>query len=196
MPSSVRVDGVDQLKVLARDLRRAGRTDLKIEFKKEINRFARDNSIKDKIHDSAMEMLPSGGGHKRKPRVRGKRKDGKPRVPRKRSKTRPLPLNKYVAKAKVKVAANLGGRNIGVAIIGSQSKKGKKVDLEGINSGTVRHKTFGRKPWHSQSVPPGFFDKPIEGPIAENFRRHIWAAVNNIRRQLESGAGRGGNRAA
>ena len=68
MPSSVRVDGVDQLKVLARDLRRAGRTDLKIEFKKEINRFARDNSIKEKIHDSAMEMLPSGGGHKRRER--------------------------------------------------------------------------------------------------------------------------------
>lgn len=184
--------GTDQLRVLGKELQRAGRKDLKIEFIKQVNREARDRNVKGMIAESAREMLPSTGGHKRSPRPAGKRKDGKPRRPRQRSRKKPMPLNEFVAKAGVKVKTTLSGRNIGVRVMG---KKGK-TDLESINRGRVYHPTFGHKPKVVQHVTPGFFDKPLEGEFADDFRRAILRAVNNIRHQLQSGGSGSGKAAA
>lgn len=176
--------GAADLKALARDLNKAGRGDLKVQFKKRVNRHVRDNRVRELVADSAMRTLPSGGGYERVPRASGRRQDGTPRVPRRRSRTRRTSLAEYVAKARVKVSTNLGGRNLGVSITGTRSSGGKKVDLDGINDGQVRHPTFGRRPWRTQRVQPGFFDKPLRGRVADDFRRAVTEAVGDIRRQL------------
>lgn len=179
-----RVADADALKALARDLNKAGRGDLKVALKKRVNRHVRDNRVRELVADSALKTLPSGGGHERGPRKTGRRQDGSPRVPRRRSRNRPTSLAEYVAKARVKVATNLGGRNLGVTITGTRSAGGKKVDLDGINDGSVRHPTFGRRPWRTQRVRPGFFDRPLKGRVADDFRRAVTDAVGDIRRQL------------
>ncbi len=196
MPADIRIAGVEAMRVLARELDRAGQSGLKVELKKEVQRFVRDNGIREAVAESAMDLLPGDGGHVRKPAPRGKRKDGTPRKARPRSERRSrksVPLNKLIARAKVKTVANFRGRMVGVYVVGSQSKQGKKRDLEAINRGVVRHPTFGRKPWQAQKVTPGFFDKPLEGEVANDFRRHIFRAINNIRKQITSS---GGGRAA
>ncbi len=198
MPSDFRVGNAGALRVLGRDLQRAGRKDLKVELKKEVQRFTRDNGIKKAVAQSAREMLPGDGGHVRVPPPRGRRKDGKPRKARPRSdrkSRKSVPLNELVARARIKTVANFSGKFVGVAIIGSQSKQGKKRDLEGINAGTIRHPTFGRKPWTAQRVQAGYFDKPLEGEVSNNFKRHVFRAVNEIRRQLGAGGAAGGRAA-
>lgn len=198
MVADVRVAGVQAMRALAKELERAGRSDLKVEMKKEAQRFVRDNRIREAIADSAMDTLPGGGGHVREPAPRGKRKDGTPRVARPRSDRRArksVPLNKLIAGAKVKTTANFRGRQVGVYVVGSQSKKGKKRDLESINRGVVRHLTYGRRPWRAQRVKPGFFDRPLEGQVARDFGQHMFRAINNIRRQI-TGSTAGGRRVA
>ncbi len=198
MPSDFRVGNADALRVLAKELQRAGRSDLKVELKKEVQRFTRDRGIKQAVAESAREMLPGDGGYVRKPTARGLRKDGTPRKARPRSERKSrksVPLNELVARARIKTVANFSGKFVGVAIIGSQSKQGKKRDLEGINAGMVRHPTFGRKPWVAQRVKPGFFDKPLEGEVSDSFKRHVFRAVNEVRRKLGAGSSAGGRAA-
>lgn len=36
------------------------------------------------------------------------------------------------------------------------------VSLDGINEGRLSHPVFGRGPFVSQNVPPGYFEKPIQ----------------------------------
>lgn len=187
MPADIRVAGVDAMKVLARELEKAGRSDLKVEMKKEAQRFVRDNRIREAIADSAMDTLPGGGGHVRQGRSKRPRSDRRAR--------QSVPLNKLISRAKVKTTANFRGRQVGVYVVGSQTKKGKKRDLESINKGLVRHPTFGRKPWKAQRVKPGFFDRPLEGQVARDFGQHMFRAINNIRRQV-TGGGTGGRRVA
>lgn len=197
MAADIRVAGVEAMKLLAKELEKAGRRDLKVELKKEAQRFTRDNRIREDIAESARDTLPGGGGFVRKPRRRGKRRDGTPRVGRPRSSRKarkPKPLNEVVAKAKVKTVANFSGRRVGVYITGSQAKKGGRLDLNSINKGKVRHPTFGHGPMVFQRVQPGYFDRPLEGEVADRFRRHVLAAINTIRRQVASAGG--GRRAA
>lgn len=199
MVADVRVVGVQQMLALAKACERAGRTDLKVELKKEAQRFVRDNGIREAVAESALRSLPSGGGHVREPAARGRRKDGMPRKGRPRSgrkARKSVPLNRLVAGTKIKTVANFRGRMVGVYVIGSQSKAGKKRNLEAINRGIVRHPTFGRKPWRAQRVRAGFFDRPMEGEVAREFGQHMFRAFNNIRRQLTSGTGTGGSRVA
>jgi hypothetical protein len=62
-----------------------------------------------------------------------------------------------VAKSKFSTKRRFTGRGAGIRITGSSG-----YDLRSINQGRVRHKTFGHKPWKSQTVKPKFFDRPIE----------------------------------
>lgn len=66
-----------------------------------------------------------------------------------------------------------------VSIVGSKGMK----ELESIDSGTVRHKTFGKPPWHAQKVTPGFFTKPLER-LAPGIRLAVLKAIAHIGRGL------------
>jgi hypothetical protein len=53
---------------------------------------------------------------------------------------------------------------------------GAVVDPGAINRGRVRHLTWGRKPWHVQLVPPGWFSDPLtqEAPgVRARIVRHV-----------------------
>jgi hypothetical protein len=70
-------------------------------------------------------------------------------------------LNEVVAGAKFGSRTRISKATgvVGVKIVA----KGKPTrDIEAIDRGRVRHKTFGHKPWKDQRVEPGFFTKPAE----------------------------------
>lgn len=67
-------------------------------------------------------------------------------------------LNKLVAKSPQRTTARVGGTTASART----TVAGKKSGAYGADKGKVRHKTFGRKPWQDQSVPPGWFSDTAE----------------------------------
>lgn len=57
-----------------------------------------------------------------------------------------------------------------------KGEPGAVADPGAINRGRVRHLTYGRKPWHIQLVPPGWFSDPLtqEAPrVRARIVRHV-----------------------
>lgn len=76
------------------------------------------------------------------------------------------------------------GRNPSVRIE-AKDAKGRSVDLEALDRGSVRHPTFGHRPWVKQDVRPGWFTQPMEAGV-EDVRREVVAAIDEVIRQFES----------
>lgn len=65
-------------------------------------------------------------------------------------------LNKRIAATKIATKRRVTGGGAGVRLIGTSG-----YDVQSINRGRVRHKTFGHKPWVNQTVPAGFWTDPL-----------------------------------
>lgn len=130
MPSGIRIEGAQQIALVAKAVRSVGadRTVVKAMIK-EIK--AGVKPVITSIRSHAESDLPHRGG-----------------------------LNTWVAKARITTSVRRSMSNAGVKIKGA--KKGH--DLQSIDRGRVRHKSWGHAPWSSQSVKPGFF---TEGPSDE-----------------------------
>ena len=89
-----------------------------------------------------------------------------------------------VARARFSTRAR-AGRSPSIRIVAKDSK-GRPVDLYALDQGTVRHPTFGRRPWVAQRVDPGWFTEPMERG-AGDARRHIEAAVAEVARKFNAG---------
>lgn len=78
-------------------------------------------------------------------------------------------LGNYVARTRVTVRTRLSGRDVGVRIAGVRRKDGGTVDLDAMDRGQLRHKTFGHKPWVEQSIHPGWWSIPMaaEAPATQ-----------------------------
>lgn len=74
------------------------------------------------------------------------------------------------------------GRNPSVSIVAKDAKS-RSVDLRALDAGTVRHPTFGHRPWVSQPVTPGWFSKPMEAG-ADDVAREVLAAVDAVAAKL------------
>lgn len=80
-------------------------------------------------------------------------------------------------------AATTAGKNPGVKIV-ARAKGRKSVRRVGaLERGSLRHLTWGRRPWHAQSVKPGFFTEPIQDR-ADELRRALLAAMDRIARKI------------
>lgn len=55
--------------------------------------------------------------------------------------------------------------------------------LTGMDKGELRHKTFGRLPWQTQRITPGWFTRPTQaaGPAV---RREVEQAMHDITQEL------------
>ena len=78
-------------------------------------------------------------------------------------------LNVWVSKTKVTAQVKINSRTINVKLTGSRKSATAESDLRRLDAGRIRHPSWGRRgkgQWHPQSVPPGFFTRPVEGTDA------------------------------
>lgn len=152
--TSLQLEGADQLRALGKALREAGDKQLKRELMKASQRATRP--VKQEIPASARKTLPSGGG-----------------------------LNDWVASTKVKTRTRTGGRNVGVEITGTVGKRMRATsDVRAINRGRLRHLTYGRPPWVTQRVKPGYWDDVMDGPVTQRARLEFKAAMDRIAAEI------------
>jgi hypothetical protein len=85
-----------------------------------------------------------------------------------------------VAAANLSTRVRTGG-DPGVRIVAKSGRQ--KVDVARIDEGTVRHPTFGRGRWQSQSVTPGWFTKPMRAS-APLVRAQLIGVIDAVIRKL------------
>lgn len=132
MAVDVRVEGADKLRELSQALKKAGLKDLRSELFRSINRTVKPLRQTAKGTPTDRPGLPRSGG------LAQTVASGLRRGVRTRRRT---------------------GRNPGISIVGSASGH----DLSAMNRGRLRHPLFGNRAyWYTQTVTPGFWDKPLE----------------------------------
>lgn len=68
---------------------------------------------------------------------------------------------------------------------------GQKMDMRAIDSGLIRHKTFGRLPWTLQRIPGhSFTDAALAGE--DEGKREIERAIETVTRKIEKATTVGG----
>lgn len=80
---------------------------------------------------------------------------------------------------KVRVRSRRSARNPSVFLVGqAKSNKGQRR-LGGLEKGSLRHRTWGRNPWHEQKIRSGFWSEPLtKGAVA--VRKELVHALERI----------------
>ena len=152
--ATLAADGGEQFRAVARQLREIGDKDLTRSLYRALNTGAQP--MKDDIRRNFATKLPQGGGRGRRGKGR-LRKDGT----RARGSLRaPESLAARAARATISVKGR-SGRNPSVAVT-ARTSRGKSIDLQALEAGTVRHPTFGHAPWKAQAVTPHTFTTGVE----------------------------------
>lgn len=91
-------------------------------------------------------------------------------------------LGRWVATSGIRIEQKTTGRitDIGVRIKAGNARKG----VRSINDGTVWHNTYGRGPYLRQSVTPGWFDKPLDGPTKQRLRKEVEKVVDDLLKRM------------
>jgi hypothetical protein len=111
--------------------------------------------VKQRIKDWALTTLPKRGG-----------------------------LNAWAAATKVTLSVKTSGRSAGVIVKGRRGTH----DINAIDRGRVRHPSWGRRgagQWHTQTVPAGFFTRPVTE--ATEWHDEIDKAVDVATAQIRRG---------
>ena len=150
-------DGARQLRMLARDLDRAGK-----ELRRELPKALRDAArpMTEAIVKEALETLPKRGGFAEyiaKASITVSTRTG-------------------VSSASVRLV----GRK-------RKAGSEPQVDLPAVNRGRLRHPTYGHSPWVTQMVPPGFWDRGVARSAAEVDKRMQEALDRMRRRIEQAG---------
>lgn len=73
-------------------------------------------------------------------------------------------LGAYVAKSRI--GMQIRHRKSRGAVVsvsaGRNAASGARTETDRIDAGQLRHPTFGRAPWHPQTVPAGFFARAVD----------------------------------
>lgn len=191
---NVGTGGAKQFYDLSRDLKRVGAKGLQKRLYRAL--YKSTEPAITAARKSALKNLPGGGGRgKRKTRlVRTGTKmiEGKAYITRKRVKTGTvsdgLSLAQRVSEAKFSARA-IRGKNVGIRVTATAAGR-KKVDLEALDRGNVRHPLFGLRTsksgkdvWFDQPVKPGWFTKPMEDNSG-NVERELKKAVADIEKNI------------
>lgn len=91
----------------------------------------------------------------------------------------------YTGSFRLKVAATAGSAGIRVKLVGTAKGKARIRDSAALNRGVLRHKRWGKLPWFSQSVTPGFWDDPAK-VLAADVRKAVEAAVEKAAAAVEA----------
>jgi hypothetical protein len=117
----------------------------------------------------------------------GIRAEAKPAIPDIRQNAREvLPhrggLYAIIANSKIGVRTRTSGRSVGVTV-----QANNPHDIRSLNAGRLRHPLYGDKDhWFSQTVEPGWFDKPLieRAPV---IRTRIKRVLDDVGRDLTRG---------
>lgn len=84
------------------------------------------------------------------------------------------------------LSTGLTGSGLGYTVTLYAKGKAEDRDLAAVNAGTLRHKTWGREPWHAQRVRGGFADRAVDelGRLVAN---EIEKAVDTMAAKIEGG---------
>lgn len=91
----------------------------------------------------------------------------------------------YAGSFRLKQDLSVGAGLVAVKLRGTARGKASIRDSAALNRGVLRHKTFGRLPWHSQAVAPGFWDRPAERLIAD-LRAEVRRALAKVAAKVEA----------
>jgi hypothetical protein len=169
VPVGVKVVGTDQFHRVARELKAAGRGDLAKDMTKAMRRAA--DPAKQDMQSSVRGLATTntrrrGGASARGVRaahaLRG-RSRAKLSERAKQKAFRQSGLRDTVARS-VRAQATAGGRSASVRIRAARSQMppGQAKLPALMNRGKWRHPYFGRDPWTTQTVTPGWFDRPAK----------------------------------
>lgn len=128
----VRIEGIEKMAQLGKDLREAGAKDLR----KELLKAGRDTGkqAQEVVRQFAAEELPHAGGLN----------------------------EWVSNRTKVTAQTKLAGKNVGLRLrMRHKSAKGLS-DLPAINNGRLRHPVFGNDVWVLQLIPPGFAWRAVD----------------------------------
>jgi hypothetical protein len=109
------------------------------------------------------DLRQAGAKELRRELYRGLQRAAKPLIADAKVSARSLPhrggLADRAARARFRVKAR-AGRTPSISIVAADAK-GRSVDLDALDRGTVRHPTFGHRPWVAQQVRPEWFTRPM-----------------------------------
>lgn len=77
------------------------------------------------------------------------------------------------------------GGGVRIRLQGTAQGRAKKRDSAALNRGVLRHKTWGRPPWHSQAITPGFWDRPAQR-LVEDMRGRLKEVVEKVAKKIEA----------
>jgi hypothetical protein len=88
-----------------------------------------------------------------------------------------------------RILSNVGGGGLGglasIRLRGTAKGRARIRDSAALNRGLLRHKTWGRLPWHSQGITPGFWDRAAEKYIAK-LRQKVLEAAERAAKRTEA----------
>jgi hypothetical protein len=97
-------------------------------------------------------------------------------------------LNRWVSRISITAKVRLSGRSAGIQLKGGRNSAGARADIRAIDRGKVRAPTYGhrgRRAWHNQTVPDGFFSHPATSTPA--WRAACLAAVDKALATIRRG---------
>lgn len=191
MAVSIQVVGADSLRVLARDLKKAGDKDLRKELYSGLNRATKP--LEEAARRSAAGNLPSSGGRVRKRRT----KKGTVTiygVDYFTRKTVSLKTTKASGSVADRAAAmrfsvkSRAGRNPAVTVV-AVDRKGKSVDLNELDQGRLKHPVYGnRKVWVTQPVKAGWWTDALNAaPVLNDVREEVVRVIGTVAAKLSLG---------
>jgi hypothetical protein len=87
---------------------------------------------------------------------------------------------------KVQVQVSSVGGDLGsVHLRGTARGRSRKRDSAALNRGVLRHKTWGRLPWHTQGITPGFWDLAAD-KFVERLKQKLKEAVEKAAKKTEA----------
>lgn len=130
----IRVEGIEGMAQLARDLKAAGEKDLTKELRKSLQRTIRP--LKAAAREGALEALPASGG---------------------------LAAEVAASGFTGRVSLLGKNPRVLIEGKGRQNKHGQRHDLRAMDRGRLRHPLYGRRGrWYTQLVRPGWFSLTLE----------------------------------
>jgi hypothetical protein len=146
----VRIEGLDDVAALTRDLRKMGEKDLPKAMREAGKRIGEPAG--ELIKQAAIDTLPAKGGLN----------------------------EWVGARIKSTTLVRLAGKNVGITIKTKHKGQRGLSDLGALNRGKARHPLFGNKDhWYLTEVTAGFVGKALE-PMADTAEQEFLAAVQEI----------------
>lgn len=96
-------------------------------------------------------------------------------------------LGKWASGIRINLRIKTTARAAGVTVVGGRNSEGGRSDIRALDRGRVRAPSWGRRgkgAWHTQTVPPGFFTKPVTEAKEwhDEIDRSVDTAFDQIRR--------------